>query len=34
MDVLGDEYLKTLTPANRLITEWFMEMCKKDEDFC
>lgn len=34
MDVLGDDYLQTLTPANRFATEWFMEMCKKDADFC
>lgn len=34
MDELGEEYLKSLSPANRQHTEWFLEMCKKDTDFC
>jgi hypothetical protein len=34
MEELGEEYLETLTPANRKITEWYMEMCEKDRDFC
>lgn len=31
---LGSVDFKKLSPADQLHSEWFMEMCKKNKDFC
>lgn len=33
-EALSDDYLQSLSKANRWMTKWFLEMCKKDSDFC
>lgn len=31
---MDESYLDTLNIENRWLTRWYIEMCKKDADFC